>query len=201
MDASRTRGLLRRQLPTGQPPSSIEPPGPKLRPDKERVAQVFSTYDALPVAARFWSETVEVTADPPPWVFSVAVPDGWVLVLRSIRAHLNVTSESSGPFITHLYAPGAGRLSVQRGGGSLPDSDVMPFTIGQSVPVYLVAGEGETVGALVDVVDFDNDDTVMRVTFTGELLRPRGLMADLEVGHEAAIVRVARDAKPTGVAP
>lgn len=201
----RGKRLWTQQLPPGAPPDWAPPGRSQPLPAAQRMAQVFSTYAAAPVGARMFAEAVTATAtyntdDPPSptWVFDLDTPPGSVRVLRAVRLLPPLVDVGVvGRFHVRLPMPGRMSIRVRLNKQPVPqvgDESGSPLAnMGEWWPVYVVVGEQDKVGAVVSSggqPEWLAPDNVLRMVFYGDMLRARNLPKELEVGHEAPLVRV-----------
>jgi hypothetical protein len=182
------QGQLHRQLPASQPPTAPAPSRPQPLPIQQHRAEVFSTYDALPVAARIFRSTLfEQGVEGEGftlWTYDITCPQGFVMVIRSIRTYAFTSIDGFGEVPLPL------RASVTRNGAAVSFVDQLFIDAGDSInDLFVVVGSGET-GGLIASGSGITTTAAMRVTIAGELLRSRGLVQELEIGHEAPFVKV-----------
>lgn len=183
-EGSRKQVQLQQQLPPSEPPTAPQASRPQPLPLKRRVAEVFSSYDALPVAAQMVKRLVQITAtqveSATVWVGAITVDEGYVFVARSMITYpLNLTE---GP------NPAALKFTPQRNGAAVPFVDTVDIQAGDTVPMYMVVGAGESCGFQA-IVQGEFIDAQLSVLICGEMLRSRGLVPELEIGHDAPLVK------------
>lgn len=211
MSQSRLGRLLRRQLPAGLPQERAPYAPPAPIPRKEVVSQVFTTFDAKPVQSHMFSLTRNAPAQDDPstggsfWDFSVTVRPGFVMVLRAVKVGAHVAESAVGSRNSTFYlwsAPGKLEHLLLLNGSQLLDvsnegnlDNIAFANMGQAWPVYLVAKERDRVTLRVRsyTVWDHGSDSDLDATFYGDYLARRGLPGDLEIGHDAPLVRVAED--------
>lgn len=174
---------LARQLPAGEPPAFVPDGRPQPLPSKRRVAQVFTTWEAMPIAARIFAEQLNVAAVPTEgamiWRFSLGCPNGYVMIVREHQTFAPETSSGSVPVLF--------RATVGKNGASDPFIDQLRVEAGDVIPVYQVIGQGESADLVL--VGTGVEETSLRLQIRGELIRQRGFVPELEVGHDAPIVK------------
>lgn len=204
----RTRRLLQQQLPPGAPPDFVPPARPQPLPERSRLAQVYSTYAVMPPTARMFARTVNAPAQDDPstggsaWNFTVTVRPGYTLVLRAVKVGAHVAQALVGGRQSTFYlwaAPQKLEFLLLLNGSPLPDvanpgnlDNVSFGNMGHPWGVYLVAREGDQVTFRVRsyTVWDHGSDSDLDATFYGDMLPTRGLPGDLDVGHDAPLVRV-----------
>ena len=201
----RTRRLLQQQLPPGAPPDFVPPARPQPLPVVNRLSQVFSTYPVLPVAGRMFAQSMtangSVSGGITTWLFDMnPTPQGWVRVLRGVVVHPGLRTNVGTTGRTHYRIAADGQMSMQLRLNRMPPPDVNDIdggspalaVQGQLWPVYLVAVGGDIPGLkLTADPEWASGYNSLRVTFYGDMLKARNLPRELEVGHEAAVVKVA----------
>jgi hypothetical protein len=171
--------------------------GPLPLPKANNVSQVFSTYDGLPVAAQMFKRLVGADAVETEgafiWTFTTECPRGWTMILRSIKV-LPVNGGDEGAAVPYVLIPAPSRMrfTLHRNGAALPDVQQVRCTLGEEMPLYLRFGENNSAGCVITSGDLHTGPGLQAI-FTGEMLRSRGLVEELEVGHPAAVVKVLPD--------
>jgi hypothetical protein len=203
----RTRRLLQQQLPPGSPPDFVPPGRPQPLPRVNRLAQVFSTFGVLPVGGRMFAQSLERDGvesgggELTTWIFDMdPTPQGWVRVLRAVRLGTGLRTNVGATGRTHYRIAAPGQMGMQLRLNRQPPPDVNDLggdsspqlaLQGELWPVYMVAAGGDIVGVKVTASPawaLGYNSLVM--TFYGELLKARNLPKEMEIGHEAALVKV-----------
>lgn len=200
----RTRRLLQQQLPPGAPPDFAPPARPQPLPVVNRLSQVFSTYPVLPVAGRMFAQSLtqtgSVNGSATTWTIDMdPTPQGWVRVLRGVVVHPGLRTGIGSTGRTHYRIAPDGKLSVQLRLNRMPPPDVNDIggsspnlaVQGQLWPVYLVAVGGDIPGVKVVAQNWNDDYNLLTATFYGDMLKARNLPREMEIGHEAAVVKLA----------
>lgn len=208
MSASRLGRLLRQQLPAGLPQERAPYAPASPIPRKELVSQVFTTFDAKPVQSHMFALTVNAPKQDDPstggsfWDFTVQVQAGFVMVLRTLKVGAHVAQSAVGSRSSTFYliaAPQKFEFLLLKNGAQVLDvlnagnlGDVAFCNHGAPWDVYLTAKELDKVTLrLRSYTNWDHgSDSDLDATFYGDYLARRGLPGDLEIGHDAPIVRV-----------
>lgn len=205
--ANRTLRQMLLQRAPGSPPTVPEFARPSVGqpvPNEELQSQVYSTYDALPVAARMFNLAVVAAKvdliDRWQFTFEIAPQPGYVTVLREVEV-LPVVNYGINAVEVYIPPPGRTFVSLLIDGSIVPNVNIVggaglgPF-LDLAVPwsVYLVGGESNRLGLIVqlfkqDVGNFGGGEGSATCLFRGEYLRSRNLPLELETGHDAPIVR------------
>lgn len=208
----RGRRLWTQQLPPGAPPDWAPPGRSQPMPTINRMAQVFSTYAAAPIGARMFAESITESASNSggvsTWLFDLDVPRGFVRVLRGVRllprryANVGIVGR------THFRLSTPGGMTMQIRLNKMPppqvasadgDSLAPLANHGELWPVYLIANEQDTVGLRVTAdPEWSLGYTDLTAVFYGDMLKARSLPKELEVGHEAALVKVSPQPNDAG---
>jgi hypothetical protein len=182
-----------RQLPASEPPAFAAQRPPQPIPSAAKVAQVFSTYDGLPIRARPFHMLSTFAPDseaPSVWHFEVGCPAGYVMVARSVRiVSLPGVFPGNSSAVYNTYPPGALLFTPQVNGAALPFCDQVPWSMDEDFPLFIITPESSTAGLLVVSEVFPDETASLTALFSGEMLWNTGLPIDLQVGHEAAYVR------------
>lgn len=174
-------------------------------PRREGRAQVFSTWQTLPVGARALSLVLEAPARRDAeagrwrWTFSYELPGDRLLILRSVMLlpEVQYALQSSTP-VYRLAPPGALDLLLLRSRSAIPyiggtDQNSAPMiTQGTPWQTYVLFKPRELLGLVVRTTGplRVTEGEPMRALIEGDLLSVRGLPTDMEVGHDAPMVRV-----------
>lgn len=201
----RTRRLLKQQLPPGAPPDFVPPARPQPLPVVNRLSQVFSTFGVLPVAGRMFAQSMavmgSVAGGVTTWLFDMPpTPQGWVRILRGVVLHPGQRLNVGLTGRTHYRIAPDGAMWMQLRLNRMPPPDVndmdgsLPALAlqGHYWPVYLLAVGGDIPGLKVTAdPEWAPGYNELVVTFYGDMLKARNLPREMEVGHEAALVKVA----------
>lgn len=205
MSQSRLRRMLSRQLPAGLPQERAPYAPASPIPRKDLVSQVFTTFDAKPVQSHMFALTVNAPKQDDPstggsfWDFTVTVQAGFVMVLRTLKVGAHVAQGGGGRTFYLIAAPQKFEFLLLKNGAQVLDvfnrgnlSDVAFCNHGAPWNVYLVAKELDKVTLRVrSYTNWDHgSDSDLDATFYGDYLARRGLPGDLEIGHDAPIVRM-----------
>lgn len=201
----RTRRLLHQQLPPGAPPDFVPPARPQPLPKVNKLAQVFSTFEVLPVAGRMFAQSMTesgtVSGGITTWLFDMPpTPQGWVRILRGVVLHPGLRTNVGTTGRTHYRIAADGQMWFQLRLNRMPPPDVNDLDgaapalamHGQYWPVYLLTVGGDIPGLKVTAEpEWAPGYNELQATFYGDMLKARNLPREMEIGHEAAVVKLA----------